>query len=89
MARNNPRRPANHALTALGGANDARQVSDMRACPVCLGGVPGKGRFCKARCRLLSWAVYALADALRAGRAEGLRERIRALSHAANERRDS
>lgn len=89
MARNNPGRPREHVLTALGGANDARQGSDMRACPVCLGGVPGKGRFCSARCRLLSWAVYALADALKAGRAEGMRGRIRALAHAAAERRES
>ena len=81
--------PIERVLTLQGEANDNGKAIGPPSCPVCLSPVQGKGRFCKARCRLLSWAVYALADALRAGRAEGLRKRIRALAHAANGRRES
>ena len=35
-----------------------------------------KRRFCSSDCRLLAWAVNALATALKQGKAEGLREQI-------------
>ena len=40
-------------------------------------------RFCSSRCRLLYWAAGALLGAFRAGRADGLKDRIRELSEAA------
>jgi len=36
-------------------------------------------RFCSPRCRFLSWAVDALAEALRKGDADGLRVRVEAM----------
>lgn len=68
-----------HALTAPGEANGGRPGQTARACPTCLKHVQGRRRFCSAHCRLLFWAVRALAEALKAGKAEGLRPQIREL----------
>lgn len=52
-------------------------------CEACLSptraGRGGTKRFCSSRCRLLSWAVDALAEALKEGKADGLRRRINAI----------
>ena len=52
-------------------------------CEACLipmrAGRAGTKRFCSSRCRLLSWAVDALADALKEGKADGLRAKINAI----------
>ena len=59
---------------------------DQRAgvCEVCLGPMrAGRGetkRFCSSRCRLLSWAVDALARALKESKAEGLRGKVNAMA---------
>lgn len=82
MIRNNTRVPENHLLTLQGEANSGRSTSGPSRCPVCLQAVQGgkKARtFCSPRCRLLLWAVRALAEALNDGRAEGLRTKINSL----------
>ena len=58
-----------------------KNTVDACLCGVCLermrpGGYGSPKRFCSADCRRLAWAIRALAEALAAGHAEGLRKRI-------------
>lgn len=68
---------------AVNGTILRRRTAGTRTCPVCMKPLPPGGRtlrrYCSSKCRLLAWAVDALAEALQEGRAEGLRERARRL----------
>jgi endogenous inhibitor of DNA gyrase (YacG/DUF329 family) len=76
-ARQNP--PSDRVNGTLPGGGDQHHG----VCEACLkplkAGKREAKRFCSPRCRLLSWAVGALAKALKEGKADGLRERIRTL----------
>jgi len=70
------RKVGKYALTAHDGPISRRLTFGPSLCPVCLERLPGgrgKQRYCSPRCRLLAWAVRALAEALKGGRADGLR----------------
>jgi len=60
------------------------ETQRVGACEACLepfrAGIGGTKRFCSSRCRLLSWAVDALAKALKEGKAEGLRGKVNAIA---------
>jgi len=73
------------ALTAPGSIISGKTGRrSRRRCETCLkplAAAPSSSqkRFCSDRCRLLAWAVGALASALEAGKAEGLRSHLEAL----------
>lgn len=68
---------------AVNGTILGRPPDVAPTCPVCLGAIKpdarGRRRYCSDKCRLLAWAVDALGEALEAGRAEGLRARVKGL----------
>ena len=67
---------------AVNGANSGQLDQGAAKCPVCLGDLPSRRKVCSSRCRLLKWAVRALGEALKDGKAEGLREQVERLSAA-------
>lgn len=72
------------AQETVDGLNKASGTTGTGKCETCLAKIkPGKHgeqkRFCSVNCRRLAWAVRALAEALAAGQAEGLRAEIRRL----------
>lgn len=78
---------ARHRRQALQKSVNASDSEELRvqalqggSCEVCRAPVHAcKGRrrrFCSSHCRLLAWAVDALATALQQGKAEGLRDGI-------------
>jgi hypothetical protein len=62
-------------LTGRGEAISGNRMSCPR-CPVCLGPVAKGKKICSPRCRLVKWGAKALLEALREGKADGLRDVI-------------
>jgi hypothetical protein len=73
----------NQSLTA-----EFEAISIQKTCYLCLTcehrfKPKGKKQFCSSKCRLLYWALKALLEAVRKGKANGLRGLIKELSEAA------
>ena len=78
-----PRNASKPCVNASRGNDLRKKVVQAGTCDVCLKrykAYRGSQRFCSSRCRLLNWAVEALAAALKEGKAEGLRESINKLA---------
>ena len=92
--RTRPRNPAPCAQETVNGSNKASGAIGTGKCEACLKKLkPGhhgeRKRFCSLGCRRLAWAVRALAEALAAGRAEGLRREILDLGRKASVKRQA
>lgn len=76
----NTRTKAPRPGDAVNGTKSGRSDVGAVVCRVCRAPLSPDTRrrrsYCSDKCRLLAWAVDALGEALEAGRAEGLRERI-------------
>ncbi len=83
-----PRIGADRPQDTVDGSRKASGTIGTGKCETCLKKLkPGRHgerkRFCSLDCRRLAWAVRALAEALAAGHADGLRHDLRRLGEAA------
>jgi len=67
-------------VNALGEANDASRVRIHGQCASCLKRFKPKSRvnhYCSSRCRLRAFWLAEIAEAIRLGKADGLRRQVR------------